>query len=76
MKSDTTACQWVFLSAMKSLKVLAQRKGANAVINIKSNYKNNPTSSNTQFTCGAGATIAGVALIGDAVRIDNSVKKK
>lgn len=69
MKSDLAACQWVFLSALKNLRNQASRMGANAVINIKSNYKNNLTSSNTQFVCGAGATVAGVALVGDAVKI-------
>lgn len=69
MKSDLNACQWVFLSALKNLRNQAARMGANAVINIKSNYKNNLTSSNTQFVCGAGATVAGVALVGDAVKI-------
>ncbi len=69
LKSDLTACQWVFLSALKSLRAKAQKLGANAVINIKSNYQNNLTSSNTQFVCGAGATVAGVALVGTAVEI-------
>jgi len=41
------------------------------VINIRSNYRNNETSSATDYTCGAGAVIAGVALKGDVVRIGN-----
>lgn len=66
-KSDKEACQWVFLSAMKALKKRAIADGGNAVINIRSNYRNNETTSNTTFKCGAGAIIAGVALIGDVV---------
>lgn len=73
-KSDERACQWAFLSAMKNLKQQAIKRGANAIINIQSNYKNNLTSSNTQFTCGAGATVAGVALVGEAVKIDDNAK--
>ncbi len=69
MKSDYSACQWAFLSAVKSLQKRAAKRGANAVINIKSNYKNNLTTSNSRFVCGAGATVAGVALVGDAVKI-------
>ncbi|WP_115719750.1 excinuclease ABC subunit A [Gallaecimonas mangrovi] len=69
MKSDKTACQWVFLSAMKSLKERAEAEGGNAVINIKSNYRNNLTSSDDSFKCGAGAIIAGVALTGDVVTL-------
>ncbi len=47
------------------LKQRANDLGANAVINIKSNYRNNLTSSETQYTCGAGAIMSGVALVGD-----------
>ena len=42
-KSDEEACHWVFLSAMKELKAAAIKRGGNAVINIRSNYKNNQT---------------------------------
>lgn len=68
-KSDKEACQWVFLSAMISLKERALREGGNAVINIKSNYRNDLTTSNDTFKCGAGAIMAGVALVGEVVLI-------
>ena len=69
-KSDKEACQWVFLSALLSLKDRAIKEGGNAVINIKSNYKNNLTSSSDSFQCGSGALVAGVALVGDVVKIE------
>ncbi|HSX50052.1 MAG TPA: heavy metal-binding domain-containing protein [Cellvibrio sp.] len=68
-KSDKEACEWAFLSAMKALKEKAQSVGANAVVNIRSNYRNNTTSSATTFKCGSGMLISGVALIGDVVVI-------
>lgn len=68
-KSDQEACEHVFLSAMIQLKKRAEKMGANAVINIKSNYRGNLTSSNTTFKCGAGGIIAGVALQGEVVRL-------
>jgi len=68
-KSDQEACEWVFLSAMIQLKERAAALGANAVINIKSNYRGNLTSSDETFKCGAGAIIAGVALQGEVVTI-------
>jgi hypothetical protein len=68
-KSDLKACQKAFLSAMISLRDRAVKLGGNAVINIKSNYKNNLTSSKDNFQCGAGAIIAGVALVGTVVEI-------
>jgi hypothetical protein len=63
-KNDATACQWVFLGAMKALQAAAKERGANAVIDIESNYKNQVFSSATQYECGAGGLMAGVALKG------------
>jgi len=68
-KSDLAACQWVMLSAMLQLRQRAQELGADAVVNIRSNYKNNVVSSSTKYTCGAGGTVAGVAFIGDFVKL-------
>ncbi|MCP3723114.1 YbjQ family protein [Paraburkholderia sp. CNPSo 3272] len=68
-KSDEAACQHVFLSAVQELQERARKEGGNAVINIKSNYKNELRESATEFTCGAGAMIAGVALVGDVVTL-------
>ncbi|HEY2021284.1 excinuclease ABC subunit A [Paraburkholderia sp.] len=68
-KSDSQACQHVFLSAVMELQERARKEGGNAVINIKSNYKNEVRESATEFTCGAGAVIAGVALKGDVVTL-------
>ena len=68
-KSDLQACQWAFLTAMISLRDRAVKEGGNAVINIKSNYKNNLSSSEENFQCGAGAFVAGVALAGTVVKL-------
>ena len=68
-KSDETACNWAFLSAMVALQTRAQQMGANAVINIVSYYNKRVMSSATEFECHAGAIIAGVALKGDFVKI-------
>ena len=63
-KSDEVACQWVFLSALKALQAAARDRGANAVIDIESNYKSRVFASATQYECGAGGLMAGVALKG------------
>lgn len=68
-KTDQAACEWAFASAMKTLKQRAVREGGNAVINIRSNYRDNVTSSNTTFKCGSGNVVAGVALIGEVVKV-------
>lgn len=68
-KSDEKACNWVFLSSMLQLQKRARELGANAVVNIVSNYNNVEFSSETEFECHAGAIMAGVALKGDFVKI-------
>ena len=68
-KSAETSCHWVFLSAMLALQKHAQSVGADAVINIVSNYKNIENSSATEFECHDGAIMTGVALKGDFVKL-------
>jgi len=68
-KSAETSCNWAFLSAMLRLQARAQELGANAVVNIVSNYKNIEMSSATDFECHDGAIMTGVALKGDFVKI-------
>jgi uncharacterized protein YbjQ (UPF0145 family) len=69
-KTDIEACKWVFKSAILSLHKRAVSLGANAVINIRSNFKNRVETSDTDYTCGAGGVMAGVALIGDFVKVE------
>jgi hypothetical protein len=68
-KSDASACNWVFQSALIQLQKHAQKVGANAIVNIRSNYNNLERSSSTEFECHAGAIMAGVALKADFVKI-------
>lgn len=68
-KSAEKACNWAFLSAMLRLQARAKELGANAVVNIVSNYKNVEMSSETEFECHDGAMMTGVALKGDFVTI-------
>ena len=68
-KSDEEACNWAFLTAIKSLQDRARKQGGNAVINIYSYYYKNEFVSETQFECGAGTMVAGVTMIGDVVTI-------
>ena len=54
----------MFLGALKALQEAAKERGANAVVDIESNYKNQVFTSATQYQCGAGGLMAGVALKG------------
>jgi len=68
-KTDQEGCDWAFLSSMIQLTQYAQRVGGNAIINIRSNYKNNSFSSETEYECGAGNVTGGTAFIGDVVKL-------
>ena len=68
-KTDVEGCEWAFLSSMISLTQYAQKVGGNAIVNIRSNYKNNVFSSETEYECGAGNVTGGTAFIGDVVKL-------
>ena len=68
-KTDKEGCEWVFLSAMLSLKQRALAEGGNAVVNIQSYYKKKEFSSPTEYECHAGAIMGGVALRGTVVKL-------
>jgi hypothetical protein len=68
-KTDKEACEWVFLSAALELQERARKEGADAVINIMSNYKNIEHSSDTQYMCGNGTFTTGVAFKGTVVKL-------
>jgi uncharacterized protein YbjQ (UPF0145 family) len=69
-KSADAACSWAFLSAMMALEKRAQQLGADAVVNITSNYGNVETASATEYECHEGNIVAGVAFKADFARMD------
>jgi uncharacterized protein YbjQ (UPF0145 family) len=71
-KSDQEACEIAFVSAAISLQERAKKEGGNAVINIRSVYKNENVESDSEYLCGAGTFAAGVALRGTVA----TLKKK
>lgn len=68
-KSDKEGCEWVWLSAVVALQERAKSEGGNAVVNIKSVYRNGELDSETEYECGAGAFVGGVALRGQVVKL-------
>ena len=62
-------CARAFVSALLRLQSAALKEGGNAVIDIKSNYKHNEVSSETQFQCATGVLMSGVALKGTIVKL-------
>ena len=68
-KTDQAACSWALQSALIGLQTAAKNAGANAVVNLVSNYKHNVYKSREDYECHAGAIMAGVALKGDLARV-------
>lgn len=68
-RSNEEACQWVMLSALIQLRDHARAVGGDAVINIRSNWRNEEWASRTEYQCAAGFLMAGVALKGDVVAL-------
>jgi uncharacterized protein YbjQ (UPF0145 family) len=70
-KSNDSACNSAFLSALVELQKRAKQEGANAVVNIVSYYKRVEMSSTTEYECHEGSGYMAVALKGDFVKIGN-----
>ncbi|HEX7641737.1 MAG TPA: excinuclease ATPase subunit [Burkholderiaceae bacterium] len=70
-KSSDKVCNHAFLSALLSLQKRAHELGANAVVNVVSNYNNVEYSSQTDFECHVGGIMGGVALKGEFVKVAN-----
>lgn len=69
-KSDKEACDWGFLSAVKTLWERALKEGGNAVINIRSVTTGETVSSTEEYVCRAGNVVAKVYLEGTIVVLE------
>ena len=63
-KSDEAACNWAFLSAIKTFQDRAKKEGGNKVVNLSSYYYKNEFISDKEFECGVGNIMVGVTLRG------------
>jgi cell wall-associated NlpC family hydrolase len=68
-KTDEEACRWALQSALIRLQNAAKSAGANAVVDIASNYKNKEYKDSAKYECHAGALMAGVALKGKVANV-------
>lgn len=68
-RSDDEACQWVMLSALLALQERAESEGGNAVVDIRSIYKDHEMEDGSQYECEAGFIMAGAALRGKVVTL-------
>jgi uncharacterized protein YbjQ (UPF0145 family) len=57
------------LSAVLELQERAVKEGGDAVVGIKSNWKNQETVSDTEYVCADGSLMSGVALKGTVVKL-------
>jgi imidazole glycerol phosphate synthase subunit HisF len=68
-RPNENACNWVFLSNLLKLQERARELGANAVVNIVSNYDDVENPSASEYECHVGPLMAGVAFKGEFVTI-------
>lgn len=68
-KSDETACRWAALSVLKAFQEQAKQKGANAVVDLVSNYNRVEFRGDGVYECRAGGLMAGVAMKGQYATI-------
>lgn len=61
-KSDQVTCDWALQSALISLQDDAKKAGANAVVDIVSNYDDKAYSDSQNYECHVGFLMSGVAL--------------
>jgi uncharacterized protein YbjQ (UPF0145 family) len=68
-RTDKKACQRAFVSALIELQEKAKQQGANAIVNIKSNYMNVERSSETDFECVSGHLVSVIEMKGRLVKL-------
>ncbi|MGL6289732.1 MAG: excinuclease ATPase subunit [Silanimonas sp.] len=68
-KSDDEACEWAALSVLKAFQEQAKQKGANAVVNLVSNYNRVEFRGDGVYECRAGGLMAGVAMKGEYANV-------
>lgn len=68
-KSDEAACRWAMQSALIRFQKAAKAAGANAVVDLASNYKGVEYKDSAKYECHAGAVMAGVALKGNLANV-------
>ncbi|MCA3234366.1 MAG: excinuclease ATPase, partial [Cupriavidus sp.] len=67
--TDAELCQTVFVEAVQELQQRASSSGNNAVMEIRSNWKDDETSSDKTYVCAKGAAYIGVALKATLVKV-------
>jgi hypothetical protein len=68
LKGNQKICDWVMQSALIELQDRAKKAGANAVVNIVSNYGNEYRDSQ-DYECHVGMLMAGVIMKGDLANV-------
>ncbi|WP_458762712.1 excinuclease ATPase [Cupriavidus basilensis] len=65
---DDALCATLFVQAVQELQQRATKEGGSAVVNIRSNWKDDETASDSTYVCAKGSAYLGVALKGVVVK--------
>ncbi|SAL13441.1 hypothetical protein [Caballeronia telluris] len=66
---SATACRRAFAEGLQKLRVNAQDRNANAVVNIRTSFHANDPEMATDFACGVSPSAASLKVAGDLVVI-------
>lgn len=66
---DFDPCVHAFVRAMLDFQERTRAAGGNAAVNVRSNYKNNEFSSETEYVCVSGSLVTAVAFKGEMVKL-------
>ena len=69
-KKEPVTCAWVLQSVLISLQDQAKAAGANAVVEIVSNYDGHEYSDNESYECHVGFLMSGVQLKGKLATVE------
>jgi hypothetical protein len=68
-RTEQQACEVAFIEALAALRDHAKELGGNAVVDIKSIYKNREFRSDSQYECRVGYVVTTVSLEGRVVKL-------
>ncbi|SEJ63112.1 hypothetical protein [Paraburkholderia diazotrophica] len=71
-KSPEATCNIALTKAIQELRDYARTQHANAVINVKTRFQHNESTSPAEFTCGASLNGSTLAVRGDVVMLETN----
>ncbi|TCW86990.1 signal peptidase [Burkholderia sp. SRS-46] len=69
-EAEQPTCELALGEALGHLRDYAKRRGANAVVDVKTRFHDNRSDSPTSYTCGVSGSAGAIAVSGNVVLLD------